>query len=657
ATKEISDDNGVAPLRTFATTTFIEAAYPTVPVCGDNTVNQNPHPFLLLGEECDGTDDSACPGLCFPPGDIWECTCGGTFRSRLIHNGFTASLDSGWTGTSHAGGTADGAGYILERSNCDCDAMTDCDCTGNSTDPVCDMVGKQLPVCSWDSSLSSNTRCDDHGNGNSADEDSDCWICNQFSSNAGSLCNEDADCAAQCFDAAGAATGPCLDQSDCAAGEACRGQCDTTPICIITPNGAPLPISSGGSPVCVLSLFRENVFGTQNIVTGDADNFVQLFSVTHLGVSPSRPCPVCGGFCNGGDKDGEICQGTCSGGADPCRFNTDCPSGETCTSTAFLDGCAGQTCNISEVCFGGPNNGLPCRVEAGTRDFGTTSNDCPPSPGNNISGQGLEIFFFPATTGSVSLPSALPCTAPGFELFDCPCPDNGGTATRPNFCAGACDAGVNQGQGCAIGTQGGSFGELTTCTGGVNNGTACDEDSDCPGGLCSTNPRQCEGTGDPDFEMRPCATDADCNGIPGACVDACPGGRCLPLCSPDPAGDPEEGFCVAGPSTFHCDGEGHSFRGCTQAELGTQVLCELGVNGIPDGDDNPGAGFCAEFDRRCYLNPLTASGVPGATNFSAGSVYCIGKTTSPTINSIAGLGGPGRLRQEGVNNCNHSSIP
>jgi len=38
------------------------------PVCGDNSVNQP-------GEECDGTDDAACPGLCLPPGDPNECTC------------------------------------------------------------------------------------------------------------------------------------------------------------------------------------------------------------------------------------------------------------------------------------------------------------------------------------------------------------------------------------------------------------------------------------------------------------------------------------------------------------------------------------------------------------------------------------------------------
>jgi hypothetical protein len=38
------------------------------PRCGDNTATV---PY----EECDGVDDTACPGLCRPPGDPNECQC------------------------------------------------------------------------------------------------------------------------------------------------------------------------------------------------------------------------------------------------------------------------------------------------------------------------------------------------------------------------------------------------------------------------------------------------------------------------------------------------------------------------------------------------------------------------------------------------------
>ena len=36
--------------------------------CGDNLIN-------LDGEQCDGTDDQACPGLCHPKGHPDECGC------------------------------------------------------------------------------------------------------------------------------------------------------------------------------------------------------------------------------------------------------------------------------------------------------------------------------------------------------------------------------------------------------------------------------------------------------------------------------------------------------------------------------------------------------------------------------------------------------
>jgi hypothetical protein len=70
------------------------------------------------------------------------------------------------------------------------------------------------------------------------------------------------------------------------------------------------------------------------------------------------------------------------------------------------------------VCNGGPNDDLPCRISAPTDKFGTTSADCPPSPGQNISGNGLEVNFYPQTSETVTLPATMPCTAPGFENFD-----------------------------------------------------------------------------------------------------------------------------------------------------------------------------------------------------------------------------------------------
>ena len=41
------------------------------PLCGNDVVD------VEEWEECDGTDDVVCPGLCLPPGSVEECTCGG----------------------------------------------------------------------------------------------------------------------------------------------------------------------------------------------------------------------------------------------------------------------------------------------------------------------------------------------------------------------------------------------------------------------------------------------------------------------------------------------------------------------------------------------------------------------------------------------------
>ncbi len=686
AVTDLTDTTEALTLRFAPMPSLIEAAYPPAPSCGDGVVNQIPNPYLLVGEECDGGDDALCPGACNPPGDVFECTCSTARRQRFVANGFTADLDSGWNGSSHDSGVTDGAGFVTVASNCDCDAMTGAACTGSSVDPICDSAGNQMPTCSWD--VFSNTRCDDHGNNNNRDETADCYVCDDSSLNAGTSCDTDGDCDPPCIDGSGAPTGACPGgQGDCASGEVCRGRCDRTQSCIFVYLGAPLPLSSGGTPTCIVNIYREDIFGTRNIITGAQDTFSQHYSLVHLGIKNSVPCPVCGGFCDGGGPlDGDNCQGTCSDDQAECRFDDDCNPGATCTSGSA--DCPDGFCNLSLVCRGGPADSLPCRVGATTPMFGTTSLDCPPTPAQNISGNGLEIPFYPATSKAISLGFTLPCTAPGYELYDCPCPDDGGEKTAPNECAAACDAGAELGLGCATGN---SSGQLTTCVGGPNAARACDEDSDCTPGTCSGNPTHC--SGDPAFERFDCTTNADC-GV-GTCGDACPSGRCLPLCLPDGA-DPEDGVCAAGPTAYHCDGAEDSFRTCTVTEAAGACnatcsvaatpctsasgcpsgetcqgacqqaqLCEAGPDGVLGNfDDQPGAGICVGDNRNCYLDPIvgeggdTLNGNGDPINVKSVSIYCIGATNSTAINSSAGLGGPGRLRQRGVNlTSGYTSLP
>ena len=639
---EVTDSDQPSAGRTYSSISLIDAAYPPTATCGDGVVNKIPEPFLLLGEECDGDDDSACPGSCLPPGDVFECTCGNVNRIRVVSLMTTkdqqgTDLDSGWTGNSHNSTVANGAGYVsgYVSGSCDCSELDGNTCVGTTTDSICDTVGYQLPVCSG--TPYSDTRCDGQGNTNGIDEDVDCQVCDAFSANTGDNCSDEGDCQAQCYAADGSVTGSgCQRQTDCATGSICRGQCDRDQYCIITPNGQPLPLSAGGSAVCVLSKFRQDNIGTLNIVTGEHENWTRLYSVTHLGLAPDKPCPVCGGFCEGGPRDTAICEGTCSTSGDDCRFDDDCGSGETCT-TASAD-CPSGVCNLSLVCSGSNNDGSPCRIGAES-PFGTISTDCLPPNFKNISGLGLEINFWPTTSEQHQMNFDLPCTDLGYENYNCPCPDDNGRATRPNKCGYACNAGPNEGQACNK-CDVMDVGLPTTCEGGTSAGYPCDEDSDCAGGTCTDNPTTCDGT-----------------------ADACPGGICLPLCSVS-QDDDEEGFCASG-EVARCDGDGHEFRKCTLYDLGTQNSCEAGIdNVLGTVDDIPGAGTCRALPQPCFLPGVVTeggdifNGLGDPTNPRSSAWYCIGATTNSSINVTAGLGGPGRIRTiNAVNVSNATSIP
>jgi hypothetical protein len=53
----------------------------------------------------------------------------------------------------------------------------------------------------------------------------------------------------------------------------------------------------------------------------------------------------------------------------------------------------------------------------------------------------------------------------------------------------------------------------------------------------------------------------------------------------------------------------------------------------------------------------TLNGKGDPTNVRSAATYCVGATTNSAINATAGLGGPGRLRQTGLNVINFTSLP
>lgn len=663
--------------------------------CGDGMIQSVRTDRNRIGEECDGDDTPCGGGNCLPPGDLFECTCDDVARELLVIDGERVDSDAGWTGDSHDATHNDNFGYITELTNCQCDEFTQATCTGGSSDNVCDARANMAPRCSDD--VWGSTTCDARGDGDGYGEDSDCFVCDENSANAGAWCASGPNpsetlCQSQCFDdATGLAVDPqvlCGSQDDCDEGETCKGRCDNTVTCNKMSEGSPLPLLSAAIPVCITLEYISDVIGTKNIVTGAQSMAYETRSLVQLGLLFAAPCPTCGGICEGGDDAGETCFGRCDASGDPCLVDEDCTGmGDTACTESDAE-CTGGACSLDLRCHGGQRDGQLCRPSA-TTPLGVVSADCPVDPEANNSGLGVEQPFGVMTTDVVQHPAGGPCTATGWSNYDCPCPDDGGVPTQPNKCAGACNAGVNEGLGCATGA--GDSGAYTKCVGGSEAGAICDADADCTGGTCSGNPKQCT-AGNPSRIGLVCTTNSYCDSSPmsgdGVCVDACPGGRCVPLCYPEgrcnggtrdgdqcatdvhcgggtcELFDDEDGLCAGGPLKFRCTGDGYTTLPCAQADVNTQKGCEAGNDGVlGNGDDIPGSGYCESRPIDCYINNGYAEG--GTTSNMEGSpsdvrvnsAFCTPKNGNIAIDAVSGFGGPSRTRREGAAFVNVPAIP
>ena len=208
--------------------------------------------------------------------------------------------------------------------------------------------------------------------------------------------------------------------------------------------GAPLPLSSGGVPICVINTVAGEAVGGLDLATGALSFNYQLVSAVHTGEDVAQPCPICVGDAT---VDDDVKDGTCSGG---------------------------------------PSNGGPCDADAESPVFGATSFDCFPDPNGNIGN--LPIVFENATTGTKieTLAAGSPaCRAFGFTGAQCFCDTCDDTAATPCRTHDDCVA------------LGG-----TTCGGprcqspSPNVGDSCTTPADCGGGPCSvpgepTKPNAC----------------------------------------------------------------------------------------------------------------------------------------------------------------------
>jgi hypothetical protein len=287
-----------------------------------------------------------------------------------------------------------------------------------------------------------------------------------------------------------------------------------------------------------------------------------------------------------------ICGGFCSGEAsDSSPINrTRCDSNADCTNP-------GSICVMDFVCSYGPNKDRPCRPNApagGPTDFfGNPSVDCP--VGAQTALGKLDILFNPASTGTVS-------------------------ATANTFCN---RTGYNN----------------KTCTAGANQHAVCTVDSECPGGTCNNQcfcgggsqaPNACNAAcvGGPD-DAAPCVDNSECT-APGFCH---PGDCRVNPADPDDGVVPTEGQCTVGPGNSHCST--HTFVSCTSNAQCQAPLCQF-----CDGGET-----CVTELRQCFTNPTYSRvGAPGVPDRTSAAVFCIAATGSDAVNNVAGLPGPGAIR-------------
>ncbi len=496
---------------------LIDIEYALGAICGDNITNEAALPGALVGgnfflglpaEECDGIDDTACPGECGGAFSDFPCLCKNILRERVDEQD-NSDLDNGWSGTSHDSTVVLGSGYWAELNDCDGPGGPDTLCT---VGPSCNLAPHQPCV--------GDGVCFGVGN-----------FCRKTSLAVGPHCNDDVKVACDVF---ADCVNPAFPQN----------------FCKKTPHGIPLPLSSGGISVCIVNIFSEDVTGTTDLATGDFAIRLRQDSVTHLGGGGggrNHPCPTCGGFCAASPMllaDRTLCS-----------VDSDCPASVTCVTDA--------------VCSSGTNVDKPCRrlppYGNATADFGSPSIDCPPSIGANISGPGLDILFNPSTSGTTTNPPDTDCLTFGFNTkkcilgadtgrdctvdtdcagaavgscaHQCPCPASGGLAAQPNACNAACRGGTNDYMACGGDSdcpggfcQGASCRAVNgLCRDGTNVGGACAADSDCPSGTCGDGDSSDEGfcpTGPlqgrcSTSSFIPCVADDDCKFTPGIGVP-CP---------------------------------------------------------------------------------------------------------------------------------------
>jgi cysteine-rich repeat protein len=382
--------------------------------------------------------------------------------------------------------------------------------------------------------------------------------------------------------------------------------------------GAPFPLSSGGTPACVLNRFSQNVTGTANVDLGAGSITANLRAQVFLGGSTRSPCNPCGGKCSNNasvfcHRDEDCSGGTCTLDTEP----GDGVRGGFCTSGDV----AGQTCDPM-----GYNSSFPAYRSTDGDGGGWYSLDCPPDVGKNISGAGL-IIGLTQTTGTAQLAANVPCVGFASEL-NCHCLQCSGDSAVP----------CNTDAECAS--------MLGSCN--LSLSRKCSTNAECTNvsaGNCNQSIKKCQ-----QATSIACNVNSDCASVPvGPCrpstcsvkggnsaTEPLPNG-CIDFLCTDLGGG--EGECTIGPDSRYCDAilkaNGGGILSCLSDED-----CDPGVVGVD-------AGQCTLTERaKCLLDPITITGDADPETPIGVATFCIPPTSNSGINTVAGLPGPGRIRNQ-----------
>src|SRR6185369_1294542 len=140
----------------------------------------------------------------------------------------------------------------------------------------------------------------------------------------------------------------------------------------------PIAQAVGGTPVCLLSRFDEDVSGTVDPDSGSANITMATRSSVYIGIAQQQPCPIC------------------EGDATP------------------------QDGNANGLCNGGARDGMACDVQGFDLTYATDADapvsgnslDCPPSLGLALTGATGIPREIDMKTGSTSKPASDACEAP-----------------------------------------------------------------------------------------------------------------------------------------------------------------------------------------------------------------------------------------------------